>query len=97
MKNAPRRGEVWLVDLGMIEKVRPALILSGPCGENDRDIITVIPHTCSCFDGFPTHACSRLTHHIWFHRLIASDVLSISSSSWEAIASSHAKCAAMYR
>src|SRR5207244_9426992 len=45
MKNAPRRGEVWLVDLGMIEKIRPALILSGPCGENDRDIITVIPHT----------------------------------------------------
>jgi mRNA interferase MazF len=41
----PRRGEVWLVDLGMVEKVRPALILSGPCGENDRNIITVIPHT----------------------------------------------------
>jgi len=29
----------------MIEKVRPALILSGPCGENDRDLVTVIPHT----------------------------------------------------
>ena len=44
MPNA-RRGEVWLVDLGMIEKVRPALVLSGPCGGNDRDILTVIPHT----------------------------------------------------
>lgn len=41
----PRRGEVWLVDLGMAEKVRPALILSGPAGANDRDLITVIPHT----------------------------------------------------
>jgi len=41
----PRRGEVWLVDLGMVEKVRPAMILSGPCGANDRDVITIIPHT----------------------------------------------------
>ncbi len=41
----PSRGEVWLVDLGMVEKVRPALILSGPCGTSDRNLITVIPHT----------------------------------------------------
>jgi len=41
----PNRGEVWLVDFGMVEKVRPALILSGPCEANDRAIITVIPHT----------------------------------------------------
>ena len=41
----PRRGEVWLVDLGMVEKIRPALILSGACSANDRDIVTVIPHT----------------------------------------------------
>lgn len=41
----PRKGEVWLVDLGMAEKVRPALILSGPCGTTDRDIVTAIPHT----------------------------------------------------
>lgn len=41
----PGRGEIWLVDLGMVEKVRPALVLSGPCQANDRDIMTVIPHT----------------------------------------------------
>lgn len=41
----PQRGEVWLVDLGMTEKVRPAVVLSGPCGPNDRALITVIPHT----------------------------------------------------
>jgi len=41
----PGRGEVWLVDLGMAEKIRPALVLSGTCQANDRDIITVIPHT----------------------------------------------------
>ena len=41
----PKRSEIWLVDLGMVEKVRPALVLSGPCGATDRDVITVIPHT----------------------------------------------------
>jgi len=41
----PKRGEVWLVDLGMVEKVRPALVLSGPCGSAERSLITVIPHT----------------------------------------------------
>jgi mRNA interferase MazF len=29
----------------MVEKVRPALILSGPCSATDRDVITIIPHT----------------------------------------------------
>lgn len=29
----------------MVEKVRPALVLSGRCEAKDRDIITVIPHT----------------------------------------------------
>jgi mRNA interferase MazF len=29
----------------MVEKVRPALILSGPSGASDRDVVTVIPHT----------------------------------------------------
>ena len=43
--STPKRGEVWLVDLGLAEKVRPALVLSGPCGATDRDVITVIPHT----------------------------------------------------
>ena len=43
----PKRGEVWLVDMGMVEKVRPALVLSGVCGPDDRDLITVVPHTTS--------------------------------------------------
>jgi mRNA interferase MazF len=41
----PGRGEVWLVDLGMVEKVRPARVISGIGAANDRDVITVIPHT----------------------------------------------------
>ena len=41
----PSRGEVWLVDLGMIQKARPALILNRSFKDEDRTLITVIPHT----------------------------------------------------
>ena len=41
----PRRGEVWLVDLGMAQKTRPALILSVPVGDTERVIVTVVSHT----------------------------------------------------
>ena len=43
----PRRGEVWLLDLGMVEKVRPALIVSTSYGDLDRALITIVPHTTS--------------------------------------------------
>lgn len=43
----PARGEVWLLDLGMVEKVRPALIISVGYGDHDRALITVVPHTTS--------------------------------------------------
>jgi mRNA interferase MazF len=43
----PRRGEVWLFDLGMAEKVRPALVVSVPYGDQDRALITIVPHTTS--------------------------------------------------
>jgi len=42
---APARGEVWLLDLGVTEKVRPVLIVSADFGDRDRALITVIPHT----------------------------------------------------
>lgn len=43
----PRRGEVWLFDLDMAAKVRPALVVSVPYGDQDRTLITIIPHTTS--------------------------------------------------
>lgn len=46
MKDA-KRGEVWLVDLGMIAKVRPALVISVPAADVDRALATIIPHTTS--------------------------------------------------
>ncbi len=45
--SSPRRGEVWLVDLGMAAKVRPALVISVPAGDIDRALATLVPHTTS--------------------------------------------------
>lgn len=42
-----RRGEVWLVDLGMTAKVRPALVISVPADDSDRALVTLVPHTTS--------------------------------------------------
>jgi mRNA interferase MazF len=42
-----RRGEVWLVDLGMTAKVRPAVVVSVPAGDTDRALVTIVPHTTS--------------------------------------------------
>jgi mRNA interferase MazF len=41
----PERGEVWQVDFGITQKVRPALVISVPYAEIDRALIGVIPHT----------------------------------------------------
>lgn len=44
---SPRRGEVWIVDLGMTAKVRPALVISVPADDQDRALVTLVPHTTS--------------------------------------------------
>jgi mRNA interferase MazF len=41
---APERGEVWQVDFGVTQKVRPALVISVPYTDSDRALIGVIPH-----------------------------------------------------
>lgn len=41
----PKRGEIWLFDCGMVEKVRPVLILSVPFGDSDRAVVTVVFHS----------------------------------------------------
>lgn len=43
----PKRGEVWLVDLGFVAKTRPCLVLSIPVEDSDRALSTLIPHTTS--------------------------------------------------
>jgi mRNA interferase MazF len=43
----PRRGEVWLIDFGLAGNTRPALVVSTLFGDQDRSLITVVPHTTS--------------------------------------------------
>ncbi|HKI35920.1 MAG TPA: type II toxin-antitoxin system PemK/MazF family toxin [Gemmataceae bacterium] len=43
----PKRGEVWMVDLGLVAKVRPCLVLSVPAGPQDRSLATLVAHTTS--------------------------------------------------
>src|SRR5437016_5532940 len=43
----PQRGEVWLADLGIAAKIRPALILNVPPYPQDRVLVTLVPHTTS--------------------------------------------------
>jgi len=45
--NAPARGEVWLVDLGMAAKVRPGLVVGVPASDVDRALVAIVPHTTS--------------------------------------------------
>ena len=44
---SPSRGEVRLVDLGMAAKVRPCLVISIPARDQDRALVTVVPHSTS--------------------------------------------------
>ena len=39
------KGEVWLVDFGMVAKVRPALLLTGEAADDELDLVTVLLHT----------------------------------------------------
>ncbi len=50
MTNATR-GEVWLVDLGMTAKVRPAVILSVPVRDDERAVFAIVPHTTALRGG----------------------------------------------
>jgi mRNA interferase MazF len=43
----PKRGDVWLVDLGYTAKVRPCLIISIPALDQDRALCTLVPNTTS--------------------------------------------------
>jgi mRNA interferase MazF len=40
-----QRGEIWLVDLGYLGKVRPVLVVSVPFLDHERTLSIVVPHT----------------------------------------------------
>ena len=39
------KGEVWIVDFGMMAKIRPALLLTGEPADDELDLVTVLLHT----------------------------------------------------
>jgi mRNA interferase MazF len=41
----PRRGEIWLIDLGVIQKMRPCVILSIDYLDHERAVVTYVPRT----------------------------------------------------
>src|SRR5262249_28128822 len=47
LMKAPGRGEFWMVDLGMVAKVRPAVVISVPVDDSDRALATLVAHTTS--------------------------------------------------
>jgi mRNA interferase MazF len=38
---------VWIVDLGLAAKVRPAVVVSIPPSDTERALVTLVPHTTS--------------------------------------------------
>lgn len=46
-----KRGEVWIVDLGLAAKVRPCLVLSIPASDQERSLVTAVAHTTSLRGG----------------------------------------------
>ena len=44
---AAQRGEIWLIDLGMVAKPRPALVLSVAYFDSERAVVSYVPRTTS--------------------------------------------------
>ena len=42
-----QKGEVWQVDLGMVAKVRPCLVLTDPPSDDELALVTICNHTTS--------------------------------------------------
>jgi mRNA interferase MazF len=47
----PERGEVWLVDLGMVAKTRPGIVINIPFRDDERAVFAIIPHTTALRGG----------------------------------------------
>jgi mRNA interferase MazF len=45
MKHDARRGDVWMVDLGIAAKVRPCLLLTDFPASEELALITILAHT----------------------------------------------------
>lgn len=55
----PKRGEVWVVDLGLAAKVRPCLLLTDFPADDELALVTVVPHTTAVRGNRWEHACEK--------------------------------------
>jgi mRNA interferase MazF len=55
----PRRGEVWIVDLGLAAKVRPCLLLTDFPTDDELALVTVVPHTTAIRGNKWEHVCEK--------------------------------------
>lgn len=51
MARIGRRGEIWMIDLGLAAKVRPCLVLSTDFRHDERAVVTYVPRTTSLRGG----------------------------------------------
>ena len=55
----PKRGEVWLVDLGLAAKVRPCLLLTDFPADDELALVTILPHTTAIRGNRWEHVCTK--------------------------------------
>ncbi|MFN0078929.1 MAG: type II toxin-antitoxin system PemK/MazF family toxin [Prosthecobacter sp.] len=53
MRQRINPGEVWIVDLGIAGKIRPALALTGEPADNELTLVSIVAHTTSLRDDNP--------------------------------------------
>jgi mRNA interferase MazF len=55
----PRRGDVWIVDLGLAANVRPCLLLTDFPTDDELALVTVVPHTTAIHENKWEHVCEK--------------------------------------
>jgi mRNA interferase MazF len=55
----PKRGEIWLIDLGLAAKVRPCLLLTDFPADDELALVTVVPHTTAIRGNRWEHVCAK--------------------------------------
>lgn len=53
MRPRIKAGEVWLVDLGMVAKIRPVLALTDEPADLELALVTIVAHTTQRHEGNP--------------------------------------------
>lgn len=55
----PKRGEIWMVDLGLAAKARPCLLLTDWPNDEELALVTVLAHTTTLRGHRWEHPCPK--------------------------------------